>query len=158
MAPPPMCDSAVSPCFHDCLAFLHRHFPSWSPSHPRIHLSIVNSSCHPEIAPQFLNSSSQPLHLPGDLHPCPGCVWLRQGLSVLVPFRLPQISCFTLRLKCFSSDPDNCPTLGIRPLLQFPQPLRAGQLLLILLFFSIITLPLYFHFSTSSCFVIKSWK
>ena len=30
-----MCDSAVSPCFDGCLAFLHRHFPPWSPpSHP----------------------------------------------------------------------------------------------------------------------------
>ena len=35
MAPPPMHDSAVSPCFHGCLAFLHRHFPPQSPpSHP----------------------------------------------------------------------------------------------------------------------------
>ena len=31
MAPPTRCNSAVSPCFHGCLAFLHRHFP---PSHP----------------------------------------------------------------------------------------------------------------------------
>ena len=35
MAPPPMHDSAVSPCFHGCPAFLHRHFPPQSnPSHP----------------------------------------------------------------------------------------------------------------------------
>ena len=35
MAPPPMHDSAVSPCFLGCLAFLHRHFPPQSPSsHP----------------------------------------------------------------------------------------------------------------------------
>ena len=27
MAPPHMRDSAVSPCFHGCLAFLHWHFP-----------------------------------------------------------------------------------------------------------------------------------
>ena len=27
MAPPPTRDSAVSPCFHGCLTFLHRHFP-----------------------------------------------------------------------------------------------------------------------------------
>ena len=36
MAPPSMHDSAVSPCFHGCLAFLHRHFPPQSPpSHPQ---------------------------------------------------------------------------------------------------------------------------
>ena len=35
IAPPPTCDSVVSPCFHGCLAFLHRHFPPQSPpSHP----------------------------------------------------------------------------------------------------------------------------
>ena len=39
---------------------------------------------------------------------------------MLIPFRLPQISCFTLSLKCFSSDSDNCPPAGIRPLFQFP--------------------------------------
>ena len=31
MAPPPLHDSAVSPCFHGCPAFLHRHFPPLSP-------------------------------------------------------------------------------------------------------------------------------
>ena len=31
MAPPPICDSAVLPCFHGCPAFLHRHFPPQSP-------------------------------------------------------------------------------------------------------------------------------
>ena len=35
MVPPPTCDSAVSPCFNGCLAFLHRHLPLLSPpSHP----------------------------------------------------------------------------------------------------------------------------
>ena len=47
----------------------------------------------------------------------------------LIPFRLPQISCFTLSLKCFSSDSDSCPSVGIRPLLQFPHPPRSGSVL-----------------------------
>ena len=35
MAPPPTRDSAILPCFHGCLAFLHRLFPPQSPpSHP----------------------------------------------------------------------------------------------------------------------------
>ena len=38
---------------------------------------------------------------------------------VLIPFRLPQISCYPLSLKCFSSDSDNCPDAGIGSLLQF---------------------------------------
>ena len=48
---------------------------------PLIHLSAVNSSPHPGMAPESLNSSSQPLHLLGDLSPCPGYGWLWQGLS-----------------------------------------------------------------------------
>ena len=50
---------------------------------------------------------------------------------ILIPFRLPQTSCFTLSLKCFSSNSDNRPTVGIWPLLQFPHPLRAGPVLLL---------------------------
>ena len=75
MAPPPTCDSAVSPCFHGCLAFstgISHH--SLLPDIPSICLSLVNSSPHPRIAPQSLNSSSQLLHPLGYL-------WLRQGLS-----------------------------------------------------------------------------
>jgi len=44
---------------------------------------------------------------------------------ILIPFTLSQISCFTLSLKCFSSDPDNCTGVGIRSLLQFFHPPRA---------------------------------
>ena len=66
------------------------------PHMPSICLSAVNGSPHLGIDPQSLNSSSQPLHHLG-------YVWLWQGLSDSI-WR-PQISCFTLSLKCFSSDP-----------------------------------------------------
>ena len=95
-------------------------------------LSTVDSSPHPKIAPQSLNTSSQLLHLLGDLHSCLGC---SKDCLILTPFRLPQISSFTLSLKCFSSDSDNCPDVGIRPLLQSPHLPRAGPVLLMLLFF-----------------------
>ena len=108
------------------------------PHIPSIHLSTVNSSPRPGVAPQSLSSSSQPLHLPRDLRPCPGYVGLRQGLSVLIPLRLSQLSCFTLSLKCFSSDSDNCPDVGIGPLLQFPHLPRAGPALLTLPFFPLV--------------------
>ena len=60
MAPPAMHDSAVSPCFHGCLAFLHRHFPSrWPPSHP------LNSSCCSQQQPSLWDCSTIPkLQLP----------------------------------------------------------------------------------------------
>ena len=57
---------------------------------------------------------------------------------ILIPFRLPQISCFTLSFKCVSSDSDSCPDVGIRPLLQFPHPLRVGPVLLTFLFFPLV--------------------
>ena len=108
------------------------------PHIPSVHLSAVNNSSHPGIAPQSLSSSSQLLHLLGHLLPCPGYIWLRRGLLILIVFRLPHISCFTLSLKYFSSDSDNCPAVGIRPLLQFPHLLRAGPVLLTLLFFPLV--------------------
>ena len=57
---------------------------------------------------------------------------------ILIPFRLPQISCSTLSLNCFSSDSDNCPDVGIGPLLQFSHLLRAGPILLKFLFFPLV--------------------
>ena len=100
-------------------------------------LPTVNSRPHPGIAPQSLCSSSQLLWLLGDPCPCPQVLVASAGIVcvILIPFRLPQISCFTLSLKCFSSDSDSCPDVRIRPLLQFPHLLRAGPALLTLLFF-----------------------
>ena len=40
IAPPPMHDSAVLPCFHGCLAFLHRFFPPQSPPSCPLGLSL----------------------------------------------------------------------------------------------------------------------
>ena len=58
----------------------------------------------------------------------------------LILFRLPQINSFTLSLKCFSSDSDNCPAVGTGSLLQFPHVLRAGPALLTLQFFPLVPL------------------
>ena len=133
-----MRDSAVLPCFHGCpLSSTGISHHSLLPHIPSIHLSTVNRSHHPGIAAQSLNSSSQWLYLLGDLLPCLGYVWLWQGL-ILIPFRLPQIGCFTLSLKFFSSHSDSCPNVGIGPLLQFPHLLRAGAVLLTLLFFLLV--------------------
>ena len=136
MAPPPTSDSSVSPCFHGCLTFLHRHFPPQAPpSHP------LNLSLHSQQQPSPWDCSTIPkLQLPATAPSGgPACLSCIHGCSkdclILIPFRLPQISCFTLSLKYFSSDSDNCPNVGIRPLLQFPRLPRAGPILLTLLFF-----------------------
>ena len=65
---------------------------------------------------------------------------LANDCLILIPFRLLQISCFTLRLTCFSSDSDNCPTLGTGPLFQFPHLPRAGLILLTLPFSPLVPL------------------
>ena len=76
---PPRRDLAVS---H--LASMAARFSSTSISHHNLlsHISsTAKSSPSPGIAPQSLNSSSQPLHLPGNQHSCLGYVYLQQGLS-----------------------------------------------------------------------------
>ena len=82
MAPPPIHDSAVSPCFHGAwfssTGICHHNL---LPHIPSIRLSAVNSSPHLGIAPQSLNSSSQLLPLPGDPCSCLAYVWVLQGLS-----------------------------------------------------------------------------
>ena len=92
---------------------------------------------------------------------------------ILIPFRQPQISCFPLSFKCFSSDSDNCPNVGIGPLLQVPHLPRASPLLLTLLFFSLVLLsyqvlrgsiysfPLIRYFCTSvseGLFLMYPWR
>ena len=112
------------------LSFTGISHQSLLPHIPLIHLSAINSSPHPGIVPQSLNDSSQQLHLPGHLLPVWGMYGCSKDYLILIPFGLPQISCFTLNLHCFSSDSDSCPDVGIRPLLQFPHLPRAGPVLL----------------------------
>ena len=104
------------------------------PHIPSIHLSTVNSSPYPGIAPQSLNSNSSCCAFQGTCVPVWGVYGCNKDCLILIPFMPPQISCFTLSLKCFSSDSDNCPDVGIGPLLQFPHPQRAGPVLLTLCF------------------------
>ena len=60
MAPPPMRDSAESPCFHGCWAFLHRHLPAQSPSSHPLDLSL-----HSQQQPSPWDCSTVPkLQLP----------------------------------------------------------------------------------------------
>ena len=119
----------TQPCFHSCPAFLHRHFPPQSPpSHP-LDLSLRS----PQQPLPWDCSTIPKFQLPAFQGTCVP-VWGMYGCCkdslILIPFRLPQISCFTLSLKCFSSDSDNCPDVGIRPLLQFPHLPKAGPMIL----------------------------
>ena len=118
MALPPTRDSAVSPCFLGCLAFLHRHFPPQSPCSHSLGPCLRSQQQPSPWDCSTIPEVQLPVTVPSrDLRPCPEYVWLWQGLSDSHSIWLPQISCFTLSLKCFSSDSDNCPGVGIRPLL-----------------------------------------
>ena len=110
------------------------------PHIPSIHLSAVNSSPHPRIAPQSLTPVPSHWAFQGIYVPVWGMYGCSKDSLILIPFRLPQISCFTISLKCFSSDSDSCPSVGIGPLLQFPHQLRAGPFLLTLLFSPLVPL------------------
>ena len=68
--------------------------------------------------------------------PVQGTYGCSKDSLILIPFRPTQISYFTLSLKL--SDSDNCPNMGIGPLLHFPHPPRAGSVLLTLLFFPLV--------------------
>ena len=135
MAPAPVSDSAVLPCSMAAqLSSTGISYHSLLPHIPSIHLCTVNSSPHPGIASQSLYPAPSHCTFQGTCVPVRGTYGCGKNCLMLIPFRLPQISCFTLSLKCFSSDPDNCSNVGIKPLLQFPHPLRAGPVLLTLLF------------------------
>ena len=64
MAPSPIRDSAVSPCFHGCLAFLHRYFTPQSPPSGSLSLSLQRQQ-----QPSPWNCSTIPkLQLPAAVH------------------------------------------------------------------------------------------
>ena len=139
MASSSMCDSAVLPCFHGCLAFLHRHFPPEScPSHP------LDPSLHSQQQPSPWDCSTVPkLHLSAAT-PSWGPAFLSRvcmtaARTVWFSFYLGcHRSAVSPSLKCFFSDSDSCPNVGIGPLLLFSHQLRAGPVLLRLLFFPLV--------------------
>ena len=139
MAPPLTRDSAVSPCFHGC------QLSSTGISHHNflLHLPSICLSQSTAALPLLLLHSPQtpaPNHcaFQGTSIPVRGMYGCGKDCLSLIPFRLSQISCFTLNLKGFNSDSDSCPDVGIGPLLQFPHPPRAGPVLLTLLFFPLL--------------------
>ena len=112
------------------LASTAARLPSTGISHHSLlpHLPPIHPSVHSQQQPSPWDCSSfRPLRLPGDLQPVRGVYGCSKDCLTLIPFRLPQFS-------CFSSDSDNCPDVGIGPLLQFPHLPRAGPVVLTLLF------------------------
>ena len=79
------------------------------------HLSTVNSSPHPGIAPQSLNSSSQLLHLPGE------------SVSLFgVCMAVSRTPCFSFRLGCHRSVV-SLSALNVSPLTQIIAPMWGSD-------------------------------
>ena len=149
MAPPPTRDSAILPCFHGYLAFFHLiSHHDLLPHIPSIHLFVVNSTPHPGIAPQSLTPAPSCCSFQETPVTAQGIQGCGKDYLILIPFRLPQISCFTRSLKCFSSDSDNYSAVGVGLLLHFPHLPSAGPVLLTLLF-----IPQFLH-HTEFCVVL----
>jgi len=130
-------DSAVLPCSHGCPAFLCRHFPPRSPPSypldPSLHSQQQLSNWVCSTIPKLQLPAAAPSRVPASLPR----VCMAVARTVWFSFRL---GCHrsAVSLKCFSSDSDSCPTVGIGRLLPFPHLLRICPLLLTLLFFPLV--------------------
>ena len=116
MAPPPTHDSAISPCFHGCLAFLHRHFPPQSPSsHP------LDPSHPSQQEPLPWDCSTIPkFQLPATV-PSRGLVSLsRVGMAVA------RTVCFSFHLGCHRSA-ISLSALNVSPLTQTVAPMWGSD-------------------------------
>ena len=133
----PTHDSAVSPCFHGSLAFLHRHFPPQSPpSHP-LDPSLQSTAV---LIPGLLHNPPK-LQLPATA-PSRGPVSLSGvcmavARTLCISFHLGHHrSAVSLSILTVSPlTQDNRPDVGMGPLLSFPYPQGTSPVLLTLLFF-----------------------
>ena len=124
MVPPPTHDSAVSPCFHGCRVFLHRHFPPQSPpSHPldlSLHSQQQPSPCDCSTNPKLQLPVAAPSRGPASLSGV--CRAVARTVCFYFHLGCHRSAVSLLALNDFTYNLDNCPDVGIGPLLQFPQP------------------------------------
>ena len=105
----PMRDSAVLPCFHGCLAFLHSYSPPRSPPLRSLDLSLCSQqkpspwdcSTVPKLQLPAAAPSRGPVSLSGVCMAAARTVWFSFHLGC----HRSAVSLFSL--KCFSSDSDN---------------------------------------------------
>ena len=140
MAQPPMHDSAVSLCFHGCLAFLHRHFPPRSPpSHPldpSLHSQQQPSPWECSTIPKLQLLASVPSRGPSFL----SGVCMAVARTVWFSFHLgchrPAVSLSALNVSLLTQTV--ALMWGSDPCFSSTYPLRAGPVLLTLLFFPLV--------------------
>ena len=104
--PTPTHDSGVSACLHGCLILLRRRFPPQSPPSrplgPTPHSQQQTSPWDCSTIPTLQLPGAVPSGKHTSLSGVPMAA-TRIVCVILIPFGLPQISCFTLSLSCFSS-------------------------------------------------------
>ena len=116
----PMHDSAVSPCFRGCLAFLHQHFPPQAPpSHP-LDLSLHSQqqpspwdcSTIPKLQLPAAAPSRGPASLSGVCMSAARTVWFSFHLGCHTQLFHSQLQCFSLTqtsAPIWGSDPASVP-------------------------------------------------
>ena len=112
MTPPPTHDSAVSSCFHGCLAFLHRLFPPQSPPSRSLGLSLCSQQQHLlwgcSTIPMVQLPTAAPSRGPASL----SGVHMAAGRAV----------CFSFHLRCHRSAA-SLSALNVSPLTQTIAPM-----------------------------------
>ena len=100
-------------------------FPPYQspPLHPLDQSFTVYSSPRPGISPQSLNLSSQLLYSQGTIIPVQGVYGCGKDCLILILFRLPRISCYTLSLSPLTQT--IAPMWGSDPC--FSSPTHQGQ-------------------------------
>ena len=120
------------------LAFLAARLSSKGISHHNILPHIPSTSFCGQQQPSSGDYSTVPkLQLPATTL-FGVCIAAARTIWFSFHLGMPQISSFALSLKYFSSNSDNCPDVGIGPLLLFLHLPRAGPVLLTLLFFPLV--------------------
>ena len=118
MAPPLLCDSAASPCFHGCPALLHTDISHHNlfPPIPSIHLSSVNSSPRPGIDCSTIPKLQLPATAPS-----------RRSMSLSrVCMAAARTIWFSFHLGCHSSA-DSLSALNVSPLTQTVAPMWGSD-------------------------------
>ena len=116
MAPPNVRDSAVSPCFHSCLAFRHRHFlPQTPPSHPlnlSLHSQQETSPWDCSTIPKYQLPATVPSRGPASLS------WVCMAEAKII--------LFSSHLGCHRSDV-SLSALNVSPVTQTVAPLWGSN-------------------------------
>ena len=135
---PPTCDSAVLPCVHGSLAFLHRHIPPQSPSHPlhpSLHSRQQPSPCNCSTIPKLQLPATAPSRGPASL----SGVYMAAARTVWFSFHLgchrSAVSLSALNVSPLTQTV--APVWGLDPCFSSPLP-WAGPVPLTVLFFPLV--------------------